>query len=108
LRDTPFNRAKTNTKWVEYASAGIPALISDHPIYRDCCHGGAVSDTDWEVAITTMIIDPSLRQAVRQRALERLRAEYNLRRLGRQVLGVLQRAGAVLPPCVATCIVGDS
>jgi hypothetical protein len=55
-----------------------------------------------------MIIDPSLRQAVRQRALERLRAEYNLRRLGRQVLGVLQRAGAVVPPCVATCIVGDS
>jgi glycosyltransferase involved in cell wall biosynthesis len=111
LRDTQFNRAKTNTKWVEYASAGIPALISDHPIYRDCCQGGAgilVSDTDWEEAITTMIIDPSLRQTVRQRALERLRAEYNLRRLGRQVLGVLQRAGAVVPPCVATCIVGDS
>jgi hypothetical protein len=110
LQDMQFNRAKTNTKWVEYAAAGIPTLASDHPIYRDCCRAGAgvlVRDGDWEGAIATMITDPALRQAVRQRALDRLRAEYGLTRLGRQLLDVLARAGAVVPPAVAACIVGD-
>jgi hypothetical protein len=66
-----------------------------------------VSDAGWEDAIATMITDPALRHAVRQRALERLRAEYSLTRLGRQLLGVLERAGAAVPRAVAASMVGD-
>lgn len=57
LRPTRFNEAKSNSKFRDYAAAGIPAIYADMPPYRDCVvHGqnGWVcgnNPTDWVCAI---------------------------------------------------------
>lgn len=110
LRDTPFNRAKTNTKWVEYAAAGIPAIFSEHPIYKNCCEGGAgmlVGDDGWTEAIESMLADATFRDSVRAKARHRVTSEYALVDLSRQLLDVFARAGVTVAPAAAAAILAD-
>jgi glycosyltransferase involved in cell wall biosynthesis len=97
LRDTPFNACKTDTKWVEYAAAGIPAVVSDRPVYRHAAEGGAamlVSDQGWREVLTGLVESPAGRASLRQRARARLEAEYSPARLEAQLLEILARLGA--------------
>lgn len=110
LCGTRFNDAKTNTKWVEYAAAGIPVLASDHALYRGCCADGAgvlVPDAGWEAAILRVLDDAALRREMRTRAWRRLEEEYAPARLGGQLLEVLETAGASLPE-TARSLVGSA
>lgn len=56
LRDTEFNRCKSNLKWVEWSSIGVPLLASDVEPYRNT-EGHIVlieNSTDaWTAGITT-------------------------------------------------------
>lgn len=40
LADIPFNYAKSAIRAVEYAALGIPAMVTDVPVYRDFVHDG--------------------------------------------------------------------
>jgi hypothetical protein len=97
LQDTPFNACKADTKWVEYAAAGIATVAQDHPVYRPACAGGAgrLAGNDpaqWEAACTALLDDRSARREAVERARARLRAEYGHSRLRAQVLGMLAAA----------------
>jgi glycosyltransferase involved in cell wall biosynthesis len=75
LRDTPFNRCKSNLKWLEYSALGIPAVVSDVlPYSRSIEHGvnGFLVKTpeDWVRELGRLIRDPALRRAVGRRARE--------------------------------------
>lgn len=99
LCDNPFTRMKTYTKWVEYTAAGLPVIASDHPIYRDCCADGAamlVKDADWATALPALLGDAPARQAMLDKARERVGAEYSVARLRMQLLDVFRRAGLTL------------
>lgn len=94
-----FTRMKTYTKWVEYTAAGIPTIASDHPIYRDCCAGGAarlVADGDWASALPALLGDAAARQTILATARARVGRDHTVARLREQLLEAFRRAGARL------------
>jgi glycosyltransferase involved in cell wall biosynthesis len=100
LCNNPFTRMKTYTKWVEYTAAGIPVIASDHPIYRDCCAGGAarlVADGDWAAALPELLADAPARQAILATARDRVGRDYSVARLRQQLFEVFRAAGVALP-----------
>lgn len=73
LADTPFNRHKTNLKWLEYAALRIPVVASDIVPYARSIESGvdgflAATPGDWVRDLGRLIRDPGLRRSVGQRA----------------------------------------
>lgn len=66
LRDTPFNRCKSNIKWQEYAACGLAGIFSDLEPYRDTVEpdstGMLCANTAeaWFAALDHLISDPML------------------------------------------------
>jgi glycosyltransferase involved in cell wall biosynthesis len=99
LETTPFNLAKTNIKWIEYTSAGIPVVASDHPVYQDCCAGGAgllAGPDDWYAAMQGLMGSQELRETLHASARAKLVDQYSLGRLRLQVLEAFVAAGVSL------------
>lgn len=97
LRDNSFNRAKTATKWVEYAEAGVPTLVSRVAPYMPIAEAGAtlaVRPDQWEPALRRLIADPQLRADLVRRADELLLDRFAWDRLEREILAAVQRACA--------------
>lgn len=97
LRDNAFNRAKTATKWVEYAEAGVPTLASNIPPYRSIVAAGAavgVTDVGWAEALTRMIRVSDLRRRTVEAADAFLGSQYSWARLEASVLAALRHVGA--------------
>ncbi len=92
LEDTPFNRCKTNNKYREYASFGIPAIYSDMPVYSSCVkhglNGYLASHTEDGIqeALEVMLSNPILRQKIRMEALQDVSCNYSLKGAQLQVL----------------------
>ena len=99
LQDTRFNRCKADTKWVEYASAGIATVASDLPVYSSACAEGAgllaTTADDWEAAIRSLLEDPKLHADTVARAQARLSARYAPDRLMSQLENVFEHADRV-------------
>jgi hypothetical protein len=96
LRSGRFNEAKTDTKWVEYTAAGIPTIVSDHPIYRDCSRNGAavrVGDIHWAEALPRILADRALAEQTLVAACERLINHHGLGHMALQLSRVLKLAG---------------
>lgn len=94
--DSPFNRCKADTKWVEYTAAGITVIASNLPTYDRCCSGGAgllVADDGWEAAIERLIADDNLRRGMAATAQQKLSRHYAPQVLTEQVWGILTRGG---------------
>lgn len=97
LEDNAFNRCKADTKWVEYARAGIPVLASDLPVYRFACAEGAgrlvgTDPSDWAGAMAELLDRPEAGAAQVAAARARLAAHYDLATLRRQLLEVFDLA----------------
>lgn len=100
--NSPFNRCKADTKWVEYTAAGIPTIASDVPVYDSCCADGAgvqVRDHEWAGALAQIIASESKRAGLITAAQLKLNDRYSPTRLSDQVVKVL---GLTLPQSV-TC-----
>ena len=67
LLDTPFNRAKSPIKTMDYAALGLAVLASDTPVYRGSIADGpagqlvANDPLAWHSALDWMIRNPDLR-----------------------------------------------
>jgi hypothetical protein len=96
LTPIPFNLSKANTKWVEYTSVGIAAIASKDTVYDDCCDNGcgilATTNEDWLNALERLTRDPHERFNQVIRAQQKLRSEYGLPQLRRQVLDMMALA----------------
>ncbi|HEV7265849.1 MAG TPA: glycosyltransferase [Falsiroseomonas sp.] len=96
LRQGRFNEAKTDTKWVEYAAAGIPCLASHHPVYEAPLAAGAavsVGDDEWAEALPAAVADAAARESMLAAAQRRLRAEHGLARMTAQLTEAFGAAG---------------
>lgn len=87
LRDTPFNRAKSDIKFLDYAALGAAGVYSDLPVYAETVRHGetgllAANDAQsWAAAIQSLIEQPGLRVELAANARRYL---YNERILARR------------------------
>ena len=68
LADTPFNRAKSDIKLLDYAALGLLPVVAEGPAYRADPAAGeiAIHAYDWFAALSAVLDDPA---AARARAL---------------------------------------
>jgi glycosyltransferase involved in cell wall biosynthesis len=85
LRDTPYNRARSELHWLEYALAGAPTIVSglDGPGPYDVVRDGvdglvARSRADWERHLRSFATSRDLRSQITARARERVLTEYTV------------------------------
>ncbi len=85
LRDTTYNRARSELHWLEYALAGAATIVSGlagtgpYDVVRDGVDGlVARSGTDWERQLRSLANSPGLRSEMAARARERVLAEYTV------------------------------
>lgn len=100
LKDSPFNRCKADTKFVEYAQAGIPAVCVAKPgVYARPINARAALAADsleqWTSAIQKLVASPDEGGALVSRAQDLLRTEYAPDRLLRQIRRILAGQGPV-------------
>ena len=85
LQIDEFNQFKSHVKALEYAAKGVPAIFSDHGVYRsiitDGENGLLAENTDdgWFDAMERMILDPELRKRLRQKAFDNMKRHHLLR-----------------------------
>ena len=85
LRDTEFNRCKSELKWTEMSALGVPCVISNLRPYSPVVkHGetGLLVDGagEWKAALSALVDDATLRQKIGQRAREYVREHYDIDR----------------------------
>jgi glycosyltransferase involved in cell wall biosynthesis len=83
LNDTPFNRGKSNLKWLESAVLGQSFVCSDVGPYTCIKHGRdgfrCTRPKQWIRAINDLATSETLRRDVGGRARERVRAEFDIK-----------------------------
>jgi glycosyltransferase involved in cell wall biosynthesis len=85
LEDNPFNRSKSNIKFLEYSICGYPGVYSRVGPYIDSIThnetGLLVNNTteEWIQAIELFINDPALRRRIGRNAYEHVKADYLLK-----------------------------
>lgn len=98
LEDNRFNCCKADTKWVEYASAGIAVVASDLPVYHRACGDEAgllvAREDGWYAKLKSLLRDGRGRRRMAARAREKLHADYSQAALQQQVLHVFDKAKA--------------
>ncbi|MFL6734100.1 MAG: glycosyltransferase, partial [Sphingomicrobium sp.] len=96
LVPTPFNRTKSNNKWVEYSSVGVAVIASADMVYDQCCADGCgllVDGLDeWRAALERLVTDEAERLATVQRAQRKLESDYGLDQHRRQILTIIELA----------------
>lgn len=86
LADTPFNRAKSPIKWMEYAAVGVAGIFADLPPYADVVvpeETGLLAGHApklWSEALMRLIDDSALRQRLAARAMEAVAERHLLSR----------------------------
>jgi processive 1,2-diacylglycerol beta-glucosyltransferase len=86
LCDTPFNRAKSDIKFLDYAALGAAGVYSNLPVYADSVRHGetgllAENTTEsWVAALRSLIEQPDLRQKLATNARRYLFSERILAR----------------------------
>lgn len=82
LADNMFNRSKSNLRWIEYAAAGIPAIVSNVLPYRCVTNKKnaiIVKEQDeWFAAMEKMITDEKFRKKIKKNAYEEVKKSYDI------------------------------
>ena len=88
LKDTPFNRSKSELKFVEYAAMGIPTVASDMDPYANVIEHGVSgflvqSPEDWYNAIVTCLDDKQKRFPIITEARKKIKDSYDIREVAK-------------------------
>lgn len=80
LKDTPFNRCKSNIKWMEAAMLEIPTVASDVLPYRDIKHGEtgylATTHAQFVKYLSKLIESEELRRKIGKQAKKEILAHW--------------------------------
>jgi len=83
LLPTTVNNCKSELKWFEAGSLGVPSIVSNTSTYLEVLNDGvdaliASTPQDWYVHLKTLVDKPELRKNIGQAAYERVWQEYSL------------------------------
>jgi glycosyltransferase involved in cell wall biosynthesis len=82
LVDTPFNRGKSNIKWMESSMLKIPVVASNVGPYQCIKHGktGFLASTtqEWVDSISKLVESSKLREEIAGNAYTEVKKDYNL------------------------------
>jgi len=86
LRDNPFNRGKSNLRWLEYSALKVPCVASHvEPfkcIEQDKTGLLAVEPEEWENALVRLINDADLRKHIGEEAYNKVKKDFNAEKWG--------------------------
>jgi len=88
LVDNPFNRCKSNIKWLEYSACGTAGIYADLPPYNLCVEHGRTgllagkNPEQWYQAIRLLLEHDQLRRSIADNARDKVLNEYSLRSPG--------------------------
>ena len=93
LKDDPFNRCKSNIKWLEATAQGLPLLCSDVGPYEESIPEGCALKVDntpvqWAEAMRAMLTDSAMRTRIHGYAEEAVRGEWVIDK-GREELQIV-------------------
>lgn len=97
LKDTEFNRSKTNNKYREYSSFRIASIFSKMTAYNFCVKDGfnglLVENTEeaWYEAIKKLLDDPKLRETIAINAWEDVRKNYSIEKFAKGLMDIFCR-----------------
>jgi len=94
LNDDEVNGCKSELKWFEAACVGVPSVLSSTANYRDVINNNqdalmATTPSEWEEALTSLIINQQLREKIASNALKRVKAEYTVEAIGKKFVSGL-------------------
>ncbi len=97
LLEDDINDCKSELKWFEAASLGIPSVVSRTRNYldviRDKEDGFIVSGVDqWFATLDQLIVDPNKRFQVAEAAMKRVQEEYSVSALADNIRNVIETA----------------
>lgn len=106
IRDSDFNRGKSNLKWLENSAMGIPTVAANvghmAETVRDGVDGLLYNNAqEFEAKLSSLISDRKLRARIGAAAYARVKADFNLKSTVSDYVDVLQEAidrKAVEPP----------
>lgn len=83
LKKTAFNLCKSEIKWEEFGSLGIPCVASDIPPYSTAVKHGvdgllASTEEEWIEYLSDLIVSAEYRNSLGQRAKERIEKDYSV------------------------------
>ena len=96
LQETPFNRCKSDLKFLDYSAAGIPGIFSAGPVYSPGVeHGvtGWLADSSvesWRDALLTLLAAPDLRCQIAANAQRHLLQQRTLAQHSHEWTAVLE------------------
>lgn len=93
LVDNPFNRCKSDIKWLEYSACGIASVCSDLPPYSSVRSGETglrVRNTpeDWFAALDRLVADARARRSMAERARAQVMAQRTMKARARDLLEI--------------------
>ena len=83
LEDDQWSKGKCGFKAIQYGAIGVPALVSPVGVNAEIVEDGisgyhCLTDSDWEIAITSLIKDHELRTKMGQAGRERIVKHYSV------------------------------
>ena len=84
IKDTPFNRSKSNIKWLEHSMLGTPMVLSDVRPYSDSVTHGvdgylAKNQTDWVKYLSMLVESKELREKIGKKAGDNVRKDWDIK-----------------------------
>ena len=94
LRDLDFNRAKSNLRWLEYSTLGIPTVASNVEPYKCIKHGktGYIANTEdeWVEYLSKLIEDEKLRDSIGNKANKYVRKNHSVVKVAKDYIKQLE------------------
>ena len=97
LKDTEFNRSKTNNKYREYSSFHVAGIFSNMATYNYCVQDGIngllVKNTEdaWYYAIKKLLDNTTLRETIAENAWGDIKKNYSIEKFAKALMNVFCR-----------------
>lgn len=96
LRDTEFNRGKSNLRFLEFGALHIPIVASNVQPYKETIKHGktgflAIEPEEWYEHLDYLVRNETARKKMGERAYRLVKKKYNIHRMTKKYLKVLKK-----------------